>query len=137
MARGRKQQSNGISAETIAALEADGMAVHVMDDAAPPESGHNSAERAETIRDACQEIDEFERQIDGLKAEIKAIIETRIVAGLGIKKRDFALARKLHKLDHDERDGLFDSLRECFAALGIGEQLNWLDAEQQDHVGAD
>ena len=79
-----------------------------------------------------------ERQIDGLKAEIKAVIETRVVAGLGMKKRDFALARKLYALDQSDRDGTFDAIRECFAALGVGGQLNWLDAvEGEDAARAD
>ena len=90
-----------------------------------------SAARAEIIREACQTCEEFERQIDGLKAEIKAVIETRIVAGLGMKKKDFALARKLYALDQSDRDGAFDAIRECFAALGVGEQLNWLDAVEE------
>ncbi len=87
--------------------------------AAPPV---NSAMRADIIREACATCEDFERQIDGLKAEIKAVIETRVVAGLGMKKRDFALARKLYALDQDDRDGTFDAIRECFAALGVGEQ---------------
>ena len=105
------------------------------DDASPPA---NSAARAEIIREACQTCEEFERQIDGLKAEIKAVIETRVVAGLGMKKRDFALARKLYAFDQSERDGTFDAIRECFNALGIGQQVNWLDAvEGQDAARAD
>lgn len=97
----------------------------------------NSGARAETIRDAHQEITEYERQIDGLKAEIKAIVETRIVAGLGMKKRDFAMARKLVAFDQGERDTLFDAVRECFAALGVGEQLDWVSAAEHDvHHGA-
>ena len=88
----------------------------------------NSAARAEIIRDADATVSEYERQIDGIKAEIKAVIETRIVAGLGMKKRDFALARKLVAMDNDECSTLQDVIRETFAALGVGQQLNWLDA---------
>ena len=96
----------------------------------------NSAARADIIRDADAEIGEYEKQIEGLKAEIKAVVETRIVAGLGMKKRDFALARKLVALDHGERDHLQDSIRECFAALGVGQQLNWLDATEGERADA-
>jgi hypothetical protein len=91
----------------------------------------NSAARATTIREVCQEIGELDRQIDGLKAERKMIVDTRIVADLGMKKAHFATAYKLYQLDHDERDVLQDTIRECFAALGVGEQLNWLDAVQE------
>lgn len=88
----------------------------------------NSAVRAETIREVCETIGELDRQIDGIKADRKAIIETRIVADLGMKKAHFATAYKLYQLDQGERDTLQDTIRECFGALGIGEQLNWLDA---------
>lgn len=90
----------------------------------------NSAARAEIIREVCETIAEFDRQIDAVKAERKAVIETRIVADLGMKKGDFALAYKLHEMSHDERDVLLDTMRECFSALGAGEQLNWLDAAE-------
>ncbi len=96
----------------------------------------NSSARSEIIREAHETISDYEKQIDGLKAEIKAVVETRIVAGLGMKKRDFALARKLVALDHDERDHLQDSIRECFAALGVGQQLNWLDATEGERADA-
>ncbi len=125
----KRRQSNGALNEKVRQdLENAGMTVHMLSDesdedcvdTAPPAA--NSAARAEMIREACQTCEEFERQIDGLKAEIKAVVETRIVAGLGMKKRDFALARKLYALDQSERDGTFDAIRECFAALGVGEQ---------------
>ena len=126
-----KRKVNGVDPlndEVRQSLEDAGMTVHDIgdDDEAPVPA--NSAARAEIIREACQTCEEFERQIDGLKAEIKAVIETRVVAGLGMKKRDFALARKLYALDQSDRDGTFDAIRECFAALGVGGQLNWLDA---------
>lgn len=118
-----KRQSSGAGEEEIE-LEGD-TAYGDEDDQTPV---LNSAARAAIIREAHQEIAEFEKQVAGLKAEIKAIVETRIVAGLGMKKADFALARKLYALDMDDRGALQDTIRECFSALGVGEQLNWLDA---------
>ena len=123
MARGRKRRS-----EDEPASYENG------EDEAPP--AVNSAARAEIIREAHETIGEYERQIKGIKAEIKAVVETRIVAGLGMKKRDFALARKLIEFDQGERDTLFDTVRECFSALGVGEQLNWVDAAERDAAGA-
>lgn len=105
------------------------------EDESPPSV--NSAARAGMIREAHETVSEFERQIDGLKAEIKAVIETRVVAGLGMKKRDFALARKLIALDQDDRDGTFDAIRECFAALGIGEQGSLFPTEAEAGDGAE
>lgn len=103
------------------------------DEASPPAA--NSEARAATIREVCQTIEEYDRQIEGIKAERKAVIETRIVADLGMKKQHFATAYKLYQLDQGERDSLQDTIRECFAALGVGEQLNWLDAAAQAVTG--
>lgn len=52
----------------------------------------NSERRAETIREVCETIAELDRQIDGIKAERKAVIETRIVAELGMSKTHFTAA---------------------------------------------
>ena len=105
------------------------------EEAGPPPA--NSAVRAQLIREACEEVGEFDRQISGLKAERKAVIETKIVAGLGMKKAHFAAAYKLHQMDQGDRDALQDTIREVFASLGVGVQLNWLDAADQAGVGAD
>lgn len=91
----------------------------------------NSAARASIIREACETIGELERQVDGIKAEIKMVKETRVKGDLGMKIADFNLAYKLYQAGQDERDGLFDTMRECFLALGVGMQLNWLDAAEQ------
>lgn len=90
----------------------------------------------EAIEDAGEHLngaDEEERT----PAEKKAVIETRIVADLGMKKKHFAAAYKLYQLDQGVRDELQDTIRECFAALGIGMQVNWLDAADQaeGHAG--
>lgn len=91
---------------------------------------HNSAARASIIRETCETIEELDRQISGIKAEKKAVIETRIVADLGMKKGHFAAAYKLYQLDQGVRDELQDTIRECFAALGVGMQISWLDAAE-------
>lgn len=127
MARGRKRRNEDAADAAREHLNGD-------EEAAPP--AMNSAVRAEIIREAHETISELERQAKGIKAEIKAVIETRIVAGLGMKKGDFALARKLVEIDQGERDSLQDTIRECFRALGIGEQSNWLDAYTEGE-GAD
>lgn len=91
---------------------------------------HNSAARAEIIRETCETVEELDRQIEGIKAERKAVVETRIVAGLGMKTKNFNAAYKLFQMDQGERDELQDTIRECFAALGVGQQINWLDAAE-------
>lgn len=109
-----------------------------MEDAAEPLNGedqevteeYRASNRAATIREACETIGELERQVAGLKAEIKVVKETRIKAELNMKVADFNLAYKLYQMEQGERDGLQDVIRECFAALGIGEQLNWVVAAE-------
>ena len=88
---------------------------------------HNSEARAEIIREVCEGVEEFDRQISGIKAERKALIETRIVADLGMKKGHFAAAYKLFQMDQSERDELHDAIREVYRAQGVGFQGNWLD----------
>lgn len=135
MPRRRKQPEteNGLD-ESLDRMEEDenGLSVHRLD----ATEGHNAAARASTIREACETIAELDRQIEGIKAERKAVIETRIVADLGMKKGHFATAYKLYQMDHGDRDELQDTIRECFSALGVGQQLNWLDAVAGDVAAA-
>lgn len=92
---------------------------------------HNSSARAEIIREVCEGCEEFDRQIAGIKAERKALIETRIVADLGMKKAHFGAAYKLYQMAQDERDELHDAIREVYRAQGIGFQGNWLDVAEE------
>lgn len=127
MARGRKKMEADQATVEEALRQMDeeegGLAVHRLEGTA----SLNSEARAQTIREVCETIAEYDRQIDGIKAERKAVIETRIVADLGMKTKHFTAAYKLYQLGQDERDELQDAIRECFSALGIGQQLNWLD----------
>lgn len=118
----RKKADETLTADVAKALEEAGLTVHSVP--------MNSEARHETIREVCESVAEFDRQIDGIKAERKALIETRIVAELGMKAKHFTAAYKLYQLDQDERDEMQDAIRECFAALGVGQQLNWLDATE-------
>jgi len=90
----------------------------------------NGAERAEIIAEACETIAEFERQIDGLKSEIKTIKETRVKGRLGMLIKDFDLAYKLFHSQREPDDGLFDTIREVFAALNPGGQSDWVSAAE-------
>ena len=126
----RRQRNNGAISDDEAGLADD------LDEVEGPSPALNSAARAGIIREAHATISDFEKQIKGLKAEIKAVVETRIVAGLGMKKRDFAQARALVEMDQEERDSLQDTIRETFAALGVGQQLNWLHAAEGERADA-
>lgn len=45
-----------------------------------------------------------------------------------MKIADFAAVYRLYKLEGDDRDAALDAIREGFKALGIGEQLDFVDA---------
>lgn len=94
-------------------------------------AGHNAASRAEVIRQACRDIAALEAERNSLSKDISDIKQTRIKAGLGMKISDFNIALRLHKLEGDDRSTCIDTVRECFKALGVGEQLDWVTATQQ------
>ena len=91
-------------------------------------TGHNAKLRAETIRDVCRQLDALEADRDALTKEIRDLKNTRIKGDLSMKIADFDATRRLYKLEGPDRDTFFDALREGFAALGIGQQLDWIAA---------
>ena len=66
----------------------------------------------------------------------QTINQLRQQTGLGMNKSHFAHARKLLEMDQDERDTLQDTIRETFAALGVGQTVNWIDAAEGEHADA-
>lgn len=96
--------------------------------------GHNSGvdpqkeQRAEAIRETCAELQRLLDERAAITEQMKSLRNTRIKGDLGMKISDFNVAFRLYQLEHEDRDSLLDTLRECFSALGVGDQLNWLDA---------
>lgn len=91
----------------------------------------NSAARAEIIRSACREIADLEKDREAIGAQIREIKQKRIKGDLDMKLADFGAVYRLYGLEDDRRDQFMDTLRECFEALGVGGQLNFLDATKQ------
>lgn len=89
----------------------------------------NSAARADTIRTACRQITELEAERSGIGESIREIKQKLVKGDLGMKLADFNAALRLYRLESDDRNEFFDTLRETFAALGIGEQLDWLKSD--------
>ena len=83
--------------------------------------------RAQTIREACREIAALEAERAAIGEQIRKVKQSKIKGELGMKLADFNAALRLYRLENDDRDEFFDTLRETFAALGVGEQLDWLD----------
>lgn len=98
-----------------------------MDEGAAPAQS-NSAARADTIRDVIRELSALEAERKSISEQIREIKQTRIKGDLGMKIADFQAAYRLYQLEGDARDTFFDTLRETFSALGVGGQLNFLEA---------
>jgi hypothetical protein len=98
-------------------------------DAAQQQS--NSAARADTIRHAARWIAEREAEVAALREEISAYKQTHIKGDLGFKMADWSTLYRLYNLEGDDRDKLLDTIREGFAALGIGGQSSFLDAMEK------
>lgn len=100
-------------------------------------SGHNSQSRAQTIQECVREITKLEAQRRSIAEKIREIKQSRIKGELDMKIGDFNAALRLYQLEGEDRDQFFDALRETFAALGIGGQLDWLDTNLSESESVD
>jgi len=95
----------------------------------------NSGSRADIIRDAVRYIAEREAEIKEIREDINTYKQTHIKGDLGFKLADFAAVMRIYKLGVEDRDQLLDTIREGFAALGIGGSVDWVEAaEKADNV---
>lgn len=94
---------------------------------------HNAKSRADMIRKLSKELRPYEQDIDEAKAAMKKLRKD-FTTDTGITMRDFDAARRLADIEEDEeRHTKLDNLAECYSALRPGEQLDWVQAaEQQD-----
>lgn len=129
MARGRKQRNS--DAGDAAREHLNGGA----NDDGPSEQ-HNSAARADTIRAAVRYIANAQAEIKALREDLNEYKQKHIKGDLGMKLSDFAAVYRVSQLEVEDRDKLLDTLREGFAALGLGGQLNWLDATEGERADA-
>lgn len=88
--------------------------------------GHNAKARAEIIRQTMVELDDLEAQRKSIGEDIRKLKATKIKGDLGMKIGDFNIAYRLYQLESKDRDRLLDSVRECFDALEIGHQVDWV-----------
>ena len=88
----------------------------------------NSEARAAVIRDVDALLSDLEAHRKALSQKIAAIKADKIKGHLGMKISDFNIARRIARLDEEKRDPTVLAIRECFAALGIGGQLDWIEA---------
>jgi uncharacterized protein (UPF0335 family) len=96
-----------------------------------PRGNNTVADRAATIRDTCQRVEKLDEEIKALQADRRGLIKDKIKGDLGMKIADFNIAYRMYQLEQEDRDTMVDTMRECFSALGLGDQLNWLDAAEK------
>jgi len=94
-------------------------------------AGHNSGARSQTIQDVCRRLTALESERKAISDDIRSLKQTEIKGNLGMKISDFNVALRLYQLEGDDRDELLSTVRETFEALGIGEQLDWLKADER------
>lgn len=98
-------------------------------------AGHNSAltpnERKELIGNICREVTNLKADRKVISDEINKIMQKRVKGDLGMKISDFGLALRLYQLEGDDRDQMLDTMRETFEALGVGEQLDWIEVSKR------
>ena len=98
---------------------------------------HNKGVRKEIILKTIKKVVALEKQRDGITAEISALLNTNIKGDLGMKIADFKAALRVYRLEGEDREEFFDTLKETFKALGVGHQMNFLDEiEKQDAKAA-
>lgn len=93
---------------------------------------HNSKARAAIIQSVCREIEALEDERASINDSIRELKSKKIKGDLGMKIADFNAAYRLYKLEDEKRDQYLDTLKECFDALGAGDQLNFLPAMEAD-----
>jgi hypothetical protein len=90
----------------------------------------NSAARAELIREAVRWLALREAEVIAINADIREYRQKHIKGDLGFKLSDWAAIYRVSQLEVEDRDALIETVREGFAALGIGQIVDWVDAAQ-------
>lgn len=90
----------------------------------------NSGARADTIRAAVAYIADREAEIKAIRADVTEYKQKHIKGDLGFKLSDWAAIYRVSQLDTEDRDQLLDTIKEGFAALGIGQSVDWVAAAE-------
>ncbi len=92
----------------------------------------NAGARADTIRAAVRYIADKSAEIKALREELNEYKQKHIKGDLGFKLADFNAIYRVSQLEVEDRDKLLDTLREGFAALGIGGSVDWVAAAERE-----
>jgi hypothetical protein len=94
------------------------------------EANPNSAARADTIRNAVQQLAQYDAQVKRLRGEITEFKAKTIKGELGFKLSDWNAVYRVSQLEIEDRDTLLETIREGFAALHIGGVVDWVAAAE-------
>lgn len=107
------------------------------DDAPAGNRQHNMKARGDAIRKLHRELLPLEDQAAKLNEEMKELRQT-FKADTGIGIGDFKAIRRIIMIeDDDERGTVVDNMKEIYAALTEGEQLDWVAATADDQAAAE
>jgi chorismate mutase len=93
-------------------------------------------ERKTIWQKAVRDILALESERKAIGEQIAAIKQQKIKGDLGLKIANFNSVLRTYKLGQDDRSEFSDTLREGFAALDIGEQLDWVAMAEKDQPAA-
>ena len=96
----------------------------------------NVGARADTLRAAIRFIADKSAEIKALREELSEYKQKHIKGDLGFKLADFNAIYRVSQLEVEDRDKLLDTLREGFAALGIGGSVDWVAASEGERADA-
>ena len=96
-----------------------------------PDRQHNMEARSGTIQSVFRELSAIDNEAKKINQRRSELLNTKIKGDLGMKIGDFRAAYRLYQLEDDDRDEMLDTLKECFGALGKGEQLDFLKAAER------
>jgi ribosome modulation factor len=85
-------------------------------------------ERQKIIRMVIQECRSLTAEAQSINAQRRELLNKHVKGDLGMKIADFNSVLRLSSLEDDDRDVYLATLRETFAALEIGQQLDFLNA---------
>lgn len=88
----------------------------------------NGNERKKLIVDTIKEVAELKKKREAINAQIREKLQTNVKGVLNMKLADFSFACRIYDLESADRDEMFTTLQETFNALGLGGQLDFIDA---------
>lgn len=99
------------------------------------QQSHDKRDRAVAIREAIRGFQQIEKDRDALNDRAKILTNMVVKGELGMSKKNFMLAFGQAFLEPEERAEVLGCIREVYAALKVGDQIDFLKvAEEADRA---